>query len=444
MESEQPDGSIVETITETVVQQVDDSAVAVERVTVQSVQHNGEPASTTASASSVLLSTPQRSSLPSAQPPQQYLSPVLVPSRSQLPLSPSFLHSLAALPPLSPAAAPLSAPSPAELAQDPSTAADSVYLPCPCQSDIGQPTTLSTPRKRQLPSSSSSPTISALSTSQTVGQPASLDRTASHNDRADPPSSIPPTIAAILDSISAAQAAASNQSPSSSFSSHSIEQIVEYLESLCCHLSHTHITLYRYIQHARHAQLIQRDDRLLSLLHGKNAAILDRLKQITADEQQLKQRLTDNNQLITTGRKTQALSLSSLPSFMQTEKRRTDAINTARQQTKTDETRVQLLASEKVRLQQQLLVLGGVVTQLGGGKGGDGRVEYEAVEEALRSESMRALLNEEEVEEGCKRMQSMKEWSGQEHVAEVKMNQVARMEREMRDRLDELIVLYWK
>ena len=57
---------------------------------------------------------------------------------------------------------------------------------------------------------------------------------------------------------------------------------------------------------------------------------------------------------------------------------------------------------------------------------------------------MRALLNEEEVEEGCKRMRDMREWSGQEHVAEVKMKQVARMEREMRDRLDELIVLYWK
>ena len=218
---------------------------------------------------------------------------------------------------------------------------------------------------------------------------------------------------------------------------------MDYLESLCCHLSSTHITLYRYVQHARHAQLLQRDDRLLSLLHGKNAGIVDRLKTLAADETQLKQRMSENGALIATGRKTQALSLSSLPSFMQTEKRRTDAVNAARVQSKTDETRVQLLASEKLRLQQQLLALGGLVTQLGGGKGGEGAVEYAAVEEALRSESMRALLSEEEVEEGCKRMRDMREWSGQEQMAAAKMNQVALVEREMRDRLDELIVLHW-
>ena len=446
MDNQEPEDTIVETVTETVVEPVDETTMALETITIQTVQHNGDPASSVVSASSVLLSTPQRSPSPSPPSPRQYLSPVSVPSRSQLPLSPSFLHSLAALPPLSPAAASPSSPSPANVADDPSAAADSVYLPCPCQCDIGQASTLTTPRKRQLPSSASSPTISTTqSTPPTLAQPASPDRTSSSHTDSPPNPAIPPTIAAILDSISSAQAAATNSQLSpSAFSSQSIEQIVDYLESLCCHLSHTHITLYRYIQHARHAQLIHRDDRLLTLLHTKNAAILDRLKAIIVDEQQLKQRLADNSQLITTGRKTQALSLSSLPSFMQTEKRRTDAINTAKQQTKTDETRVQLLASEKVRLQQQLLVLGGVVTQLGGGKGGDGKVECEAVEEALRSESMRALLNEEEVEEGCKRMRDMKEWSGQEHIAELKMNQVARVEREMRDRLDEMIVLYWK
>ena len=446
MDGKQEDDTTVETVTETVVQQLDETTVALDTITVQTVQaihHNGDTVPTTLSASSVLLSAPPRTPSPSPPSPRQYLSPALIPSRSQLPLSPSFLHSLAALPPLSPSAS-ASSPTPADIAVDPAAAADSAYLPCPCQNDVGQPTTLTTPRKRQLTASASSPAISTNNTTPSLAQPASPERTSSHSNTASPPS-IPATIAAILESISSAQAAGnSGHSPSSSFSSHSIEQIVEYLESLCCHLSHTHITLYRYIQHARHAQLIHRDDRLLTLLHAKNAGILERLKQITTDEQQLKQRLADNTQLITTGRKTQALSLSSLPSFMQTEKRRTDAINTARQQTKTDETRVQLLASEKVRLQQQLLVLGGVVTQLGGGKGGDGKVLYEAVEEALRSESMRALLTEEEVEDGCKRMRGMKEWSGQEHIAELKMNQVARMELEMRSRLDELIILYWK
>ena len=433
----------METETETTVEPVEGTTAAVETITIEAVQSNGDSGSSVNSPSD-LSPAQQRTPSPSLPSAGRYLSSAVVPSRSQLPLSPSFLHSLAALPPLSPAAASPS-PSTAELVVDLSATSDSIYFPCPCQCDVAQPTALTTPRKRQLPSSSSSPALTTTGTPTIPAQPASPNRTSSHSGGQSSQPSMPPAIAAILNSISTAQAASNgSQSPSSTFSSQSIEQIVEYLESLCCHLSHTHITLYRYVQHARHAQLIHRDDRLLTLLHTKNAAILDRLKQITTDEQQLKQRLADNTQLITTGRKTQALSLSSLPSFMQTEKRRTDAINTARQQTKTDETRVQLLASEKVRLQQQLLVLGGLVTQLGGGKAGDGKLEYAAVEEALRSDSMRALLNEEEVEEGSKRMRDMKEWSAQESVAELKMNQVALIEREMRGRLDELIVSAWK
>ena len=338
--------------------------------------------------------------------------------RAELPLSPSFLHSLATLPPLSPQV------SPTVSAEGSIASADlgsgerepPLYVACPCQSVVGHSVGQLTPRKA----------VAAASALAAAGRP-----------------SIPPSISHILSSISAAQSTPTPSAlspPAPSFSPLSVRQIVDYLESLCHHLSETHTTLIRYLQHARHAQLLLPSDPLLMRLEQSNLQLVNALKQLRLDEDAARGRMREAQDTIEGGRRTQALSLSRLPTFMQGEKRRLDDIERARAALAEEQRRVDALLEQRARTQQQLMAVSGVAGELRE----SGKVKYDVALDGLSSDGMRELLGDAEVDDGLARLRIIKGWREQEDTAAAKLSQVARMEREMRDRLDQLIVYFYK
>ena len=380
-----------------------------------------------------LLSTPSTSSF-STRSPVVSASIPLSPRACELPLSSSFLQSLATLPALSPSLMPTPPSSttspPSNDLSSPSDAEPSPYVPCPCQADPASSHLLS-PRKKGSPVQATSPPSSSSPT-----------HAASASASARP--SIPSSISLILSSISTAQSAPSPSptSPAPSFSPTSHRQIVDYLESLCHHLSHTQTTLIRYLQHCRHAQLLPPSDPLLVRLEQSNLRLVNALKQLRVDEEQARLRLQAANDVIEGGRRTQALSLSRLPSFMQTEKRRQDELDKAKAARDEEQQRQEGLTGERGRVQQQLMAVSGVTGELR--KEGGGRVKYEVALDGLMEAPMREAIGELEAEEAVQRLRLMARWREQEDIAEQKLKQVTRVEKEMRDRLDQLVCLYYK
>ena len=368
-----------------------------------------------------LASPPRTSTSASLHPPAIHSPASLSPRASELPLSSSFLQSLATLPPLAPSLSPsltsssLSASSPSPS----SSPLPSPFIPCPCQSEPPLPHLLLSPRK-------SSPSSSSPSSSPS------------------PKSVIPLSVSHILSSISAAQSTPTPPPTSLAppFSPSSIRRIVDYLESLSHHLAHTHTTLIRYLQHSRHQQLLPPSDPLLALLERSNLALVNQLKQLRLDEDAARQRLRDASDVIEGGKRTAALSLSRLPSFMQTERRRLDEVERARGLREEEVRGLEGLGVRRGRVQQQLMAVSGVVGELR--REGGGRVKYEVALDGMRDAAMREVIGEAEAGEAVQRLEVMRGWREQEEGAEHKLKQIERVEREMRERLDHLIVLYYK
>ena len=362
-------------------------------------------------------SSPPRASLP---PPTFHARLSLSPRAGELPLSPSFLQSLATLPALSPT--PLSSsPSSDALSPPPSSSSDSLsspFIPCPCQAEPPLPSLLTTPRKP----SPSSPSPS----------PSSLLNPA-----------IPSSISHILFSISATLT--SPPTPSSppsppTFSPSSIRRIVDYLEFLSHHLSHTHTTLIRYLQHSRHQQLLPPTDPLLLLLERSNLHLVNQLKQLKLEEDAGRQRMREVVEVIEGGKKTAALSLARLPAFMQTEKRRGEEVERAKAAREEEVRGLEGLAVKRGRVQQQLMAVSGVVGELK--REGGGRLKYDVALDGMRDAAMREVIGEAEASEAVQRLEVMKGWREQEEGAELKLKQIERVEKEMRERLDQLIIMY--
>ena len=255
---------------------------------------------------------------------------------------------------------------------------------------------------------------------------------------------MPPSIANILQSISASLTA---PAPSSfTPNSASREHILHYLESLHHHLSHTLTTLIRYLQHARHAQLVPHSDPLLLRLSARQLQLVERLKTLSATEQAVKLRLAECEREVEGGRRA-VLGLSGLKglaSVMRSEKRREEAVERAKREREEERRKTEEVAEEKRRVEQQLLVVSGVVSEMRDvAATGRAAERYELMLDGLRTSEMAAVLSAEEVEEAVKRVQVMREWRVQEEIGDKKLRQVGRMQREMRERLDELVIVWY-
>jgi hypothetical protein len=173
---------------------------------------------------------------------------------------------------------------------------------------------------------------------------------------------------------------------------------------------------------------------------------VERLKTLSALEQAVKLRLAECEREVEGGRRA-VLGLSGLKglaSVMQSEKRREEAVERAKREREDERRKSEEVVEEKRRIEQQLLVVSGVVGEMRDvSSTGRAAERYEVLLDGLKTGEMAAVLSKEEVEEAVRRVEVMREWRAQEEIGERKLRQVGRMQREMRERLDELVVVWY-